>query len=197
MKIYNEDKTRIIWDTKLDSEYLGYTNEEDWILGEYGDYDLYDGKSIEEYKEKYIKLHNYQEPDLEKGYYKNDVLITHYDEVQEVKEEGHWETIKEYPNGGKDVEWVVDVKGVEYQKERNETTQIITYVMFTEEELKENKLNQLRMKRENECFYIINRGSLWYDTLTDEQVEELKKWYRNWLDCTETLEIPEKPEWLK
>lgn len=54
-----------------------------------------------------------------------------------------------------------------------------------------------RTKRNQECFPIINRGELWYDTLSDAQYEELKKWYQNWLDVTETLVEPKKPEWLK
>ena len=65
------------------------------------------------------------------------------------------------------------------------------------EDLRLQQLEELRQRREQECFTIINRGALWYATLTDEQVEELNKWYIGWLDCTETLEIPEKPEWLK
>ena len=54
----------------------------------------------------------------------------------------------------------------------------------------------LRNRREQECFPVINRGALWYDTLTPEQLEELQKWYTSWLDVTETLEEPIKPEWL-
>ena len=34
------------------------------------------------------------------------------------------------------------------------------------------------------------------DTLTEEQLSELKTWYRAWLDGTNTQTIPEKPEWL-
>lgn len=55
----------------------------------------------------------------------------------------------------------------------------------------------LRAKRYNQCFYIINRGNVWYNTLTDEQKAELQTWYQAWLDVTETKVIPEKPEWLK
>ena len=62
----------------------------------------------------------------------------------------------------------------------------------TQEEI----IEELRMKREQECFSIINRGKLWYDTLTPEQLAELQKWYTSWLDVTETLEEPIKPEWL-
>lgn len=53
-----------------------------------------------------------------------------------------------------------------------------------------------RQRRQTECFPVINRGRLWYDALTEEQLSELKTWYRAWLDGTNTQTIPEKPEWL-
>ena len=59
-----------------------------------------------------------------------------------------------------------------------------------------NKFNELRRQRKVECFSIINRGQLWYDTLTEEQKAELKEWYIAWLDVTDTLIIPNKPNWL-
>ena len=61
----------------------------------------------------------------------------------------------------------------------------------------DSQLNQLRKERETQCFPYINRGNLWYDSLTESQVEELKVWYNNWLDVTETLIVPENPNWLK
>lgn len=60
----------------------------------------------------------------------------------------------------------------------------------------EQILMNLRNQREVECFPIINRGKLWYDTLTTEQVTELNEWYNAWLDVTETKVIPTKPSWL-
>ena len=53
--------------------------------------------------------------DLTLGKLVPDKLTVHYDETKAVKEVGHYETIREYENGGKDVKWVVDVKGVKYQ----------------------------------------------------------------------------------
>lgn len=58
-------------------------------------------------------------------------------------------------------------------------------------------LNALRYERLNKCFSIINRGELWYDNLTPQQLEELKDWYNKWLNVTETKVIPKKPEWLE
>ena len=63
---------------------------------------------------------------------------------------------------------------------------------FSENEL----LNELRRRREQECFRIINRGKLWYNCLTSEQLFELNEWYFAWLDVTETKSIPKAPEWL-
>ena len=61
-----------------------------------------------------------------------------------------------------------------------------------------NPNNQaLRFAREIECFNIINRSPLWFNTLSKEQLQELQEWYQAWLDITETGVIPIKPEWLK
>ena len=63
----------------------------------------------------------------------------------------------------------------------------------TQEEI----IEELRQRREQECFTIINRGSLWYDNLSGLQLEELEEWYHKWLMAPQTLEVPDKPEWLK
>lgn len=79
-----------------------------------------------------------QNPDLEKGYLKEDKLfVKHHDPIKEILEQGHYEVIAEYPNGGKDVEWVIDVKGVEAQEAWDEYEDIYIYTLYTEEELAE------------------------------------------------------------
>ena len=56
--------------------------------------------------------------------------------------------------------------------------------------------DELRFKREKACFPYVNRGEMWYSRLSAEQKEELGAWYQAWLDVTDTMVIPEKPEWL-
>lgn len=58
-------------------------------------------------------------------------------------------------------------------------------------------IEALRIQRSRECFSIINRGFLWYNSLTDIQKQELQSWYQKWLDVTETLKVPSKPNWIK
>ena len=55
----------------------------------------------------------------------------------------------------------------------------------------------LRQRRQTECFSFVNRGQLWYATLSIKQLAELTTWYTSWLKVTETKTIPEKPEWLE
>lgn len=59
------------------------------------------------------------------------------------------------------------------------------------------QLNTLRQRRINECFDIVNRGQVWYDTLTTEQKTELNNWYKQWLDVTKTLSVPQTPDFIK
>ena len=54
----------------------------------------------------------------------------------EAEEQGHWETVAEYPEtGGKDVQWVVDAPGVEAQEAWDEEETYWLYIPYTEEEL--------------------------------------------------------------
>jgi len=75
-------------------------------------------------------------------------------------------------------------KGLEYDAKKNEIHE------------KNKADNNYRQLREVECFSYINRGTLWYETLTDLQMAELRTWYKAWLDGTQTLAVPEKPSWL-
>ena len=64
------------------------------------------------------------------------------------------------------------------------------------ETIVEDKLSELRERRIKECFSVVDRGELWYNSLTDEQYMELKNWRLAWLDVTETMIIPQAPKWL-
>nr|DAG63963.1 MAG TPA: hypothetical protein [Bacteriophage sp.] len=74
-------------------------------------------------------------PDLTKGYLKQETQTIHHDAVAGVEEVSHYETIREYPNGGKDVKKVVDVKAVPVQEAYDEEVEVQRYVLYTAEEL--------------------------------------------------------------
>ena len=76
-----------------------------------------------------------ENPDLTLGYLKPDTRTEHHEAVEGVTEVWHYETVAEYPNGGKDVRKVVDVPGVAAQAAWDEEIPIQIYVPYTQEEL--------------------------------------------------------------
>lgn len=60
-----------------------------------------------------------------------------HDAIEGVEEQGHWETVAEYPNGGKDVKWIVEVAGVEAVDAWDEKVVYSAYIPYTQEELEE------------------------------------------------------------
>ena len=75
-------------------------------------------------------------PDLTLGHLvEEEVFVAHHPAVEAVPEQWHYETIKEYPGGGRDVVKVVDVPWVEAKDSWDEYETIKRYVPYTEEEL--------------------------------------------------------------
>lgn len=76
--------------------------------------------------------------DPAKGRLEMQKRIHHHEAVEAVEEQGHWETVAEYPEtGGKDVQWVVDAPGVEAREAWDEEETYWLYIPYTEEELKQ------------------------------------------------------------
>lgn len=58
------------------------------------------------------------------------------------------------------------------------------------------KQDEIRTRREKECYSVINRGQLWYEGISLARLAELRQWYKAWRDAPATLIIPDKPAWL-
>ena len=112
---------------------------------------------------------------LELGYLRPESIISiHHKAVEEVKEVGHYEVIAEYPNGGKDVVWIIDVPGTEAKEAWDEYEDIQRYVLYTEEELAakeaEKKAKEEEAKLNAQLRQVAENAVTW-----DELVEALKK----------------------
>lgn len=121
--------------------------------------------------------------DLTKGYLKEDTIINHIEAVEEVKEVGHYEVVKEYPNGGKDVEWVIDVKGVKGQEARDEEEAILVYIPYTKTELKkiqnQNRINELKQLLKETDYRAIKYAEGCYTEEEYKPYKELRQSYRD------------------
>ena len=76
-----------------------------------------------------------ENPDLSLGYLVPGTRTEHHAAVQGVAEVWHYETVAEYPKGGKDIRKVVDVPGVEAREAWDEEIAIQIYTPYTQEEL--------------------------------------------------------------
>lgn len=103
------------------------------------------------------KTNELTECDFEKGYLKADVLEKEIPEQKAVNEVFHYETIKEYDNGGKDLKKVIDVEGKPYIPAHTETEEIQVYIPYTEAEIAENAKAKYELTVER---YIRERYSL-------------------------------------
>ena len=76
-----------------------------------------------------------ENPDLTLGYLTADTEEITHPAVDGVEEQWHWETVTEYPSGGRDVQRVVDVPGVPARPAWTEQLPIKRYIRYTAKEL--------------------------------------------------------------
>ena len=80
-----------------------------------------------------------ENPDLTLGYLVDDTEPVEHPAVEGVEEVSHYETVTEYPGGGRDVRKVIDVPGVPARPAWTEQLPIQRYIRYTAEELAQRK----------------------------------------------------------
>ena len=95
------------------------------------------------------------------------IFIQHHDAIQGVKEEWHYETVAEYPNGGRDVKKIIDVEGVEAKEAWDEYEDILRYTLYTEEELAEKEAERKKEEEEQKRLNLLIKNGVTWDELAD------------------------------
>ena len=76
-----------------------------------------------------------ESPDLTLGYLISGTEPVEHPAVAAVPETSHYETVAEYPGGGRDVRRVIDVPGVPGREAWTEQVPVQKYIRYTAEEL--------------------------------------------------------------
>lgn len=116
--------------------------------------------------------------DLDVGFLKEErILIAQHKAIEARDEEGHYEIVKEYPNGGADVKWVVDIPAIEAKEAYDEYETILRYTPFAEKDLDQRKILELKQKlsETDYCIIKIMEGSSTVEEYSDV-ISERKKW---------------------
>lgn len=74
-------------------------------------------------------------PDLTLGWLRDETEAVEHPAQEGVPELSHYETVAEYPNGGKDVRKIIDREGIPARDAWTEQVPIQRYILYTVEEL--------------------------------------------------------------
>ena len=137
-------------------------------------------------EDKTVELNEYDES---KGYLKHDVIKTDIPEQLAVEEQWHYEVIREYPNGGKDVKKVIDVEGKPYIPAHTETEDILLYIPYTEGELRkmaaQREIGELKQKLRETDYQAIKYAE---GALTVSEYADMREQRQAWRDRINELE---------
>ena len=135
---------------------------------------------------KTVELTEYE---LEKGYLKSDAIETEIPEQSAVEEVSHYEVIREYPNGGKDVKKVIDVEGKPYVPAHVKREEIQIYVPYTERELEimsaNSEIRELKQKLNETDYQAIKYAE---GVLSEDKYSGTKAQRQAWRDRINELE---------
>lgn len=141
------------------------------------------------YNQEKTKVLNENDYDLKNGYLKDDTITIHHDKIIGQEEEGHYETIAEYENGGKDVEWIIDKPYIESIEAYDEEIQIKVFIPYSKEELRIRDI-QVQISENKRLLFDSDYKAIKYaeGLYTEEEYSEIKEYRQELRNSINDLE---------
>lgn len=137
------------------------------------------------YNETKTQLLNKEDLDLTKGYLVEDYIEIKHEEVPYVEEKSHYEVVKEYANGGKDMIKVIDIKGQEHKEAYTEKEAIQIYKIKTQAMINDDKIADLKAKLARTDYKAIKYAE---GLITEAEYAPIKSQRQSWRDMINLLE---------
>lgn len=129
----------------------------------------------------------YEDIDWSKFTLKQDKLfIKHHEATEKVEEQYHYEVVKIYDNGGKDVKKVIDVPKVEAKEAYDEYEDILVLRPLNEVESALRQIDDYKKKLFDTDYQAIKFAE---GELSAEEYEETKQQRRQWREEINKLEL--------
>lgn len=122
---------------------------------------------------------------MENGHYIEVEKTIHHEAIQPVKEQYHYETIREYANGGKDVIKVIDVEAVEGKEAYDEVIKERVFVEYTQKEKDLMRIAECKDLLAKSDYKAIKFAE---GLLTAEEYAQIKVQRQGWRDEINALE---------
>ena len=136
--------------------------------------------------------------DLDKGYLVDKVEIIHHEEKPYLEEVGHYELVKEYPNGGKEIRWVVDIEGQEHEAAWDEHVKYQIYIPYSTTYIFnrsiKRKIEQEKNKLAATDYKVIKYIEGFYTEEEFEKIKQERQQYRDNISELKTKLLPGEEE---
>ena len=134
-------------------------------------------------KDKTVEITEY---DLTLGRIVPDKLfVSHHEAGEPTDEVWHYETVRKYPGGGKDVKKVIDIPAVKGHDAYDEYENILVYIPYTEAELAAIEISELKRKLGATDYQAIKYAE---GVISDEEYADMKAQRQAWRDRINELE---------
>ena len=134
-------------------------------------------------QEKTQELHSY---DLTKGVLLEDKLfVKHHEAIVGNTGKFHYVTTKTYPNGGKELKKVWDIEPIKAQEAYDEYEDIKVYIPYTEKELGQKEIRELKNKLMESDYKAIKYAE---GQMTEQEYAPIKAERQSWRDRINFLE---------
>ena len=137
------------------------------------------------YNETKTQLLNKEDLDLTKGFLVEDYIEIKHEEVPYIEEQYHYEVVKEYDNGGKDIVKVIDIKGQEHKDAYTEKETIQVYKLKTQAMLNADKISDLKAKLAKTDYKAIKYAE---GLISADEYSSIKIQRQSWRDMINLLE---------
>lgn len=132
---------------------------------------------------------NFGELDLDNGRLIDKEKIIHHEEIKMVQEKGHYQVMATYPNGGRDIAYVIDVPAQEGRPAYDEHIAYQIYLPYSREYLHNRTINRqidnLKQLLSDTDYKVLKRFEGYY---TDEEFEIIKNERRLMREAINELE---------
>lgn len=118
------------------------------------------------YNEDKSETYYLEDLDLNKGKLETRYETIHHEAIEAIEEISHYEVIAEYPNGGKDVEKVIDKPGQEGKEAYDEQVEYQVYIPYTETDIRLSQI-EIELKQYQE----------WLTSTDYKAIKYLEGWY--------------------
>ena len=105
------------------------------------------------------------------------LFVAHHEAVEARAEEGHYETVATYPNGGKTVEWIVDSPAIDACEAWDEYEDIMVYVPDSAADIARGEISMLKAKLAASDYQAIKYAE---GHFTDEEYAPIKAKRQAW-----------------